>query len=172
MRIAIRRGAGITAIAMDLKNFSSSETLHLRLAIEGGFTDPNNPGNFTGGLYATSTSVSLVSGTDWTHVVFSLLPGDLTPVSGLSGVTGNNVMAALGNVLELRVLNSAVTDWNGLKIDATLGIDNIQAVPLPPPVALLASGLVVLVPRRRLQPPRHDSAGIRRVIRVSLPATA
>jgi len=138
-------GAGITAIAMDLKNFSSTETLNLRLALEGGISA------LVGGLFATSTSVPLQSGSDWTRVVFSLAPGDLVPVSGRSGVTGNDVMAALGNVVELRLLNSADPDWTGLPVSATLGIDNIHVVPLPPTLALFGSGLVVLLARRRKQ---------------------
>jgi hypothetical protein len=136
--------AGITAIAMDLKNLSSSEPLQIRLAIEGGFLDPVNPGSFIGGLFATSANISLEAGTGWTHAVFSLLPAALTPVSGRSGVTGNDVLAALGNVTELRLLNSELPDWNGLPVSATLGIDNIQAVPLPPTALLFGSGLLGL----------------------------
>ena len=135
-------GAGVTAIAMDLNNISSSETLNPRLAINGGFL---------GGLFATSASATLDSGSGWTHMEFSLLPGDLVPVSGRSGVTGNDVMAALGNVLELRLLNSATADWNGLPVSATLGIDNITAVPLPSALVLFASGLVALLAKRRRQ---------------------
>lgn len=135
--------AGITAIAMDLKNFSSTETLNLRLAIEGGTTVD------VGGLFATQSSISLASGSDWTHVVFSLAPADLVPVSGNSGVTGNDVMAALGNVVELRLLNSATPDWAGTPVGATLGIDNIHVVPLPPALGLFGSGLAVFLTRRR-----------------------
>jgi hypothetical protein len=131
-------GAGIAAIAMDLKNVSSTETVNLRLALEGG------PNALVGGLFATSTSVPLESGSDWTRAVFSLAPGDLVPVSGRSGVTGNDVMAALGNVVELRLLNSADPDWTGLPVSATLGIDNITAVPLPPAALLFGSGLAGL----------------------------
>ena len=141
--------AGITAIAMGLSNISSNETLNLRLAINGGFLDSSI--NFIGGLFATSASATLDSGSGWTHMVFPLLPGDLVPVSGQSGVTGNEVMVALGNVLELRLLNSATPDWNGLPVSATLGIDNITAVPLPPALVLFASGLVVLLAKRRKQ---------------------
>ena len=137
-------GAGITAIALDVSNIASSAPLNLRLAIDGGFSDPDNPGSFIGGLFATSASISLEAGTGWTHAVFSLLPAALTPVSGRSGVTGNDVLAALGNVTELRLLNSELPDWNGLPVSATLGIDNIQAVPLPPTALLFGSGLLGL----------------------------
>ena len=109
--------AGITAIAMDVNNIGSSETLSLRLAINGGFLDAGF--NFIGGLFVTSASATLDSGSGWTHTVFPLLPGDLVPVSGRSGVTGNDVTAALGNVTELRLLNSATPDWNGLPVSAT-----------------------------------------------------
>jgi len=128
---------------------SFSETLNPRLAINGGFLDSSF--NFIGGLFATSAGATLDSGSGWTHRVFSLLPGDLVPVSGRSGVTGNDVMVALGNVLELRLLNNATADWNGLPLSATLGIDNITAVPLPPALVLFASGLVALLAKRRRQ---------------------
>jgi hypothetical protein len=131
--------AGITAIAVDLNNFGSDEVLNLRLGIDG----------LVGGLFATTAAVSLDSGSGWVHAVFSLAPGDLTPVSGQSNVTGYDAMAALGSVRELRILNSAVPDWNGLKVSATLGIDNIRAVPLPPAAALFGSGLLALLTRRR-----------------------
>ena len=134
---------------MDLENISSSEALNLRLAINGGFRDPSF--NFIGGVFATSASISLDSGSGWTRAVFSLLPGDLVSVSGGIGgnTTGNDVQASLANVLELRLLNSASPDWNGLPVAATLGIDNILAVPLPPALALFGSGLLVLLARRR-----------------------
>ena len=76
--------------------------------------------------------------------MFSLTSGDLVAVSGNSGVTGNGVMAALGNVVELRLLNSVNPDWTGAPVTATLGIDNISAVvvPLPPAFLLLGSGLI------------------------------
>jgi hypothetical protein len=142
--------AGITAIAMDLKNISSSEALNLRLAINGG-SGPSF--NVIGGVFAASASISLDSDSGWTRAVFSLLPGDLIPISGGIGgnTAGNDVQATLANVLELRLLNSATPDWSGLPVAATLGIDNIRAVPLPPALALFGSGLVALLARRRRQ---------------------
>jgi len=141
--------AGVTGIAMDVKNIGSSEALNLRLAVNGGFRDASF--NFIGGVFATSASASLASGSDWTRVVFSLTPGDLVPVDGArsSNVTGNNVQATLANVLELRLLNSAAPDWAGFPVAATLGVDNIHAVPLPPALALFGSGLLVLLAGRR-----------------------
>lgn len=145
--------AGVTAIAVDLKNLSVSETLHLRLAIDGGSYTTSI--DFIGGKFATAASISLAPGSDWTRVVFSLLPGDLIPVCSPGPICslGNDVQATLADVTELRLLNSEIPDWNGLQVVGTLGFDNIQAltVPLPPSLALFGSGLVVLVTRRRNQ---------------------
>jgi hypothetical protein len=139
---------GITSIAMDLKNFGAtgSEPLVIRLAINGGFTDPNNLGNVIGGLFATSASVSPIGGSGWIHAVFSLNPDDLVPVSGKVGLTGNDVLASLGNVKQLRILNSSTADWSGQPAIAMLGIDNITAgVPLPPALLLFSSGFMCLL---------------------------
>ena len=143
--------AGITAIAMDVKNFSPNEVLNLRLGINGGFVDSTGT-SIIGGTFTTSI-ISLVSSPNWTRVVFSLLPGDLiaSDVGKSSNTPGNDVQATLANVWELRLLNSATASWAGAPVTATLGVDNIQAVPLPPALALFASGLVVLLPRRRKQ---------------------
>jgi hypothetical protein len=143
--------AGITAITMDVNNFSSSEVLNLRLGLNGGFVDPTGT-SIIGGVFSTSASI-LESGSGWTRITFSLRPEDLIAVTpGLSSNTpGNNVQATLANVLELRLLNSASPDWNGLPVTATLGIDNIHAVPLPPALTLFASGLAVFLTRWRKQ---------------------
>lgn len=140
--------AGITGIAMDIKNISSDAALNLRLAINGGFIDSSF--NSIGGLFSTVASVTLDSGSEWTHVVFSLRPEDLVAVIGQSNANPNNdVMAALANVTELRLLNSPAPDWNGQKVTATVGFDNITAVPLPPSLLLFTSGFVALLIKRR-----------------------
>ncbi len=129
--------AGTTSIAFDVNNISSREVLNLRLAINGGFLDSSF--NFIDGLFATAASVSLDCGSGG---LFSLPPGDLTAISGQSGSTSNDVLAALGNVTELLLLNSINPDWTGQLVAVTLGIDNITAVvvPLPPTVLLFVSG--------------------------------
>lgn len=145
--------AGITAIAMDVRNFTPGETLDLRLGINGFDSFVT-----VGGLFATSDSVSLTSDSGWAHAVFSLLPGDLVPVSGRSGVTGNDVLATLGNVTELRLLNSAAPSWTGDPVTATLGVDNIRVVPLPPALWLFLSALPGLWALQR-RPRRNGGRG-------------
>lgn len=133
---------------MDLKYFSPIQVLNMRLAVNGGFGPSTS---MTGGVFTSAASISLDSGSGRTQAVFSLLPGDLISISGGRGgnTTGNDVQATLANVLELRLLNCATPDWSSLRATATLGVDNLYAVPLPPTLALFGSGLVVLLPRRR-----------------------
>ena len=144
--------AGITAIAMDVKNFCPCDPLNLRLGINASVVDPTGT-SILGGTFATAASVSLDSSSGWTRVVFSLRPEDLIAVDSARGnyVTGNDVQITLANVNELRLMNNDPLnpDWNGLPITSRLGVDNIQAIPLPPALALFCSGIVVLLTRRR-----------------------
>jgi len=144
--------AGITAIAMDVKNFCPCEPLNLRVGINASVADPTGT-QIIGGTFTTSASFSLDSSSGWTRVVFSLRPEDLVAVDPARGnyVMGNDVMVTLANVNELRLMNNDPLnpDWNGLPITSRLGVDNIQVVPLPPALALFASGLGVLLTRRR-----------------------
>jgi hypothetical protein len=141
--------AGITAIAMDLKNFSTDEVLNMRLAINGGTGISTN---VIGGVFISNSISSLNVGSGWTRAVFSLLPSDLIAISGGIGgnTAGNDVAATLANVKELRLLNSATDNWAGNPVTATVGVDNIQAVPLPPAIALFGSALALLLGQRKL----------------------
>lgn len=139
--------AGVTSISMDVINLGT-DPLDLTLAVNGGVIDPVT-GVTTGGLFATTTSVTLDPGSGWTTVVFSFLASDFTAVSGKSGETGKDINATLANVTELRIINSNTPSWNGTPVVATLGIDNITAVPLPAAVWMFASGLVMLGAFRR-----------------------
>ena len=145
--------AGITAIAMDLKNFSNSEILNMRLAIDGG-TGTTTTG-ITGGVFISNSIRRLDVGGGWNRAVFSLLPSDLIAISGGIGgnTAGNDVAATLANVQELRLLNSVADSWSGLPATASLGVDNITAVPLPAALALFGSALLALVLGRRKKPP-------------------
>ena len=140
--------AGITAIAMDLKNFSTTEILNMRLAINGGTGISTD---VTGGVFISDSISRLDVGGGWTRAVFSLLPSDLIAISGgIGGNTfGNDVAATLANVQELRLLNSATDSWAGNPVTATVGVDNIQAVPLPPAIALFGSALALLLGQRK-----------------------
>ena len=150
--------ADVTAITLDVKNFSSSVPLNLRLGINGGFVDPTGT-SIIGGTFVTSGRIVLNSGSDWTRVLFMVRSSDFVSVlpGRSSNTAGNDILATLSNVTELRILNSELPDWNGLPVDATLGVDNIAAriqataVPLPPALALFGPGLIALMTIARKQ---------------------
>ena len=103
------------AIGAFVRNFGST-TLTMRIAIDG-----------PGGWFASTNAAAhtLIPGTDWTWVVFSLDPADLTNTFGQGG---NNVAATLADVTELRILNSAAPNFRADTSIANAGVDNITAL--------------------------------------------
>ena len=131
---------GVTAIAMDLKNLGANP-LSMRIALKQGLAK-TSPG------YASTNSFSLPVGSGWQHVVFSLDPSALTAL----GTSPPTLSALLANVAELRILSATAPNLDGDAIAATVGIDNITAIPEPTTLSLLvACGLCFLasVHRRR-----------------------
>ena len=122
--------AGVTAIEMDLRNFSATD-LSVRLLFEDPAAGP--PLN----VAATSFAASLPAGSDWVRVRFPIAPDDLTAVEG-------DVTAALTGTTVLRIFHNTAADFPPPPIEALLGVDNIAAVPEPSGVALLTSGLGLL----------------------------
>jgi hypothetical protein len=124
---------GLTAITMDVDNFGGS-ALDLRLQLSS-----------LGATAYTTSAVSVPAGSGWQHVTFSLLPSALT----------GSVAVVLGGVTELRLYHgtSAAVD-----VAASLGIDNITAVPEPGRALSLCAGLLALAGiarRRRLRTDRR-----------------
>lgn len=125
--------AGITSIAMDLRNFGPADvTLWLLLAGPFGATGPEN-------VAVSLDSAPLAAGGEWTRVTFSLLPGDLNVLLGTAA-------DALTQATELRMFHSAIPVFAGPPnssppVSAQVGVDNIQAVPEPASLSLLVVGL-------------------------------
>ena len=129
--------AGVTAIAADVNNLGSTD-LDLRIAF----------GNASNSWYASTDSVALSAGSGWQNVVF-----DLSQVSFLPSSAGSDdLTTTLGGVTELRILSSALLPTvgsggsggaRGDVIAATLGIDNITAIPEPSTMVL--SGFAVCI---------------------------
>ena len=115
--------AGVTEVAMDLRNGSFSGTLPMRIAIREG-----TAASITAG-YASTTAFSLPNDLQWHHAVFSLAPGSLTPIDSPQPLASD-----LANVLDFRLLSSASPATMGDAISqGGFYVDNIRAVPPPAP---------------------------------------
>ena len=122
--------AGITQIAMDVRNFGETE-LALRLLFE----DPvvGVPSN-----QAFSTdAIAVPAGGGWTHIAFPVTPAALSAALG-------TVDAALSGATEIRIFHSTANDYPGESIAAQLGVDNIRAAPEPGGAALAAFAVAAL----------------------------
>ena len=127
-------GNGVTSIELDLKNFGINP-----LSIRFTFNGP-------GGAFSTTNAFSLPAGgagAPWMHAALQITAADLTAVGG------TDAAATLANVSELRLLHNDVPSFVGGTIDAQIGVDNIQAVPEPATLSLLALGGMALLRRRR-----------------------
>lgn len=127
--------AGVTSISAQMANFGDTD-MFMRLAIEG-----------AGSRYGSADAFFLPADGLWYDVVFSLAAGDLVDIG--SGVELDIVLA---NVDVLRILSAeAGPAYQGDRIEAVLGLDNIAAtaVPLPAALWLFAGALMGLAGTRR-----------------------
>jgi hypothetical protein len=138
-------GAGIGAIAMDLRNFGGVD-LTVRLYFEDPIPGP--PLNEA----VTTAGVLLPAGGDWVHALFPIGAGDLTVLQG-------DAATLLANTTVLRIFHGDAPDFPPEPVAGQLGIDNIQAIPEPATVALMALGLgVVALQVRRRRPQARCSS--------------
>ncbi|HUI05406.1 MAG TPA: hypothetical protein VL486_00210 [Verrucomicrobiae bacterium] len=121
--------AGIGSVAMDLNNFTA-QPLSIRLAFFLSRT--------TG--FVTTTPISLAADSGWQHATFALTAANFTAI-GSPGDFGTLLSNFTG---QLRILDSSSPSLAGDSVSATLGIDNVQAIPEPGTLALVAVGLVML----------------------------
>jgi hypothetical protein len=118
--------AGVTGIAMDLKNLGTTD-LTIRLLFENPIPGPPTD------EAVTTFGASLPAGAGWSHFSFPISPSSLTTIFG-------NVNALLSNTTVLRIINaSGATEADTLQ--GVLGVDNIQAV--PEPATFLLAGLAL-----------------------------
>jgi hypothetical protein len=127
--------AGVSSIAMDLRNLGNT-SLTIRLLFENPTTGAPTD------IATTNTSFVLAPGGNWTHVVFPILPANLTALAGSSSVV-------LSNTTLLRIYHSPTATFPGPAVVGQLGVDNIQAVPEPATIAALACGVAAMLKRRR-----------------------
>lgn len=128
--------AGVTALTLDAFNFGPAD-LSLRLLFDG-----SDGTNFARAW--STTAVLLPAGSGWQPLRFAITPADLT-VEG-----GGSVTLALTQTYSIRLFHGTASDFPGGVVAATLGIDNVTAVPEPAAGLLMALGLgAVLWLRRR-----------------------
>ena len=128
--------SGVPSIAVDLNNLGTSE-LTMRLS----FRDTGGAG---GGGFITSDSITLAPGGGWQNMVFDL--SDLVSIGTLVPQA-----AFMTNVMQMRILHAPTpSTLLGEEVAATLGVDNIAAIPEPAAAFLGSLGVLALLRRRRV----------------------
>ena len=138
---------GMTSVDFDLNNFGP-DPLSLRVTL---FTPGCNLGPFTCTAWTSTVATALASGSGWVTASFSLDEADLTRVFGTETYADS-----IQNVERLLIRHDDGTpDPPGTPtpVDATLGIDNVTALPEPGTLAGLAAGALALVALRRRRGP-------------------
>ncbi len=126
----------VTALAMDLNNMGDTD-LALRVMVT----------TRSDGRWVSTNPLNLAAVSDWQHVIFSLAESDLTQVEGSGTWQG-----AMSDVVRWAIRHDPIgpdSHGNSPSIDATLGIDNITAVPEPATMSLLLCGAGLLLRRKR-----------------------
>ena len=127
--------AGVTGIRFDTRH-NDGPDLRLRIAFEG-----------PGGRFALAEPIALGAASGWVTHQISLVENLFQHLGGGSG----SWAATMGDVSATRLLSSASPSWLGDSVAASVSFDNIQAIPEPRMISLLAGLFVLgLLFRRRL----------------------
>ena len=131
--------AGVTAIQVDMKNFSvSGADLEMRLLIPFG----------GGGDFTSTLSQTVPADGAWHTLTFGLTAADLVQVGGV-GSDLNTTLQGVPRILLRHQPGTPTGVGSSPAIAAQLGIDNVLAIPEPATALLLGLGGLVLCKRRR-----------------------
>jgi hypothetical protein len=125
--------AGVTSITTEMANLGPNP-LYMRVAIQDSF----------GSEYGSTTAFPLPADGHWYPVTFDMTASGMSFIQG-----GSSLTTALSNVGVLRILSAKNgPQFIGDTVQATLGADDISAVPEPPitPVVVV---LTLCLARRR-----------------------
>ncbi len=130
--------AEVLAVGFDLNNYGP-ELVALRIALFG-----------PGGTFVTTNEFALDAGSGWTWVEFGLGEADLTCTQDCPGTLAQT-LAGVTRVLLRHDPDPISTPGQSNAVIATLGVDNVTALPEPGSLPLIAAGLALLActPRRR-----------------------
>ncbi len=130
--------AGVTAVEVDMANFGAVP-LEMRVFLCG------PTGCFTDG-FSTTLAQALPADGVWHSLVFDISPAAFTAVGGIDPV------AALQGVTQFMFRHDAGEPsgaGGSTEVEALVGVDNVQAVPEPTTITLLALGALCLLRRRK-----------------------
>ncbi|MEA2553376.1 MAG: hypothetical protein QOJ65_1552 [Fimbriimonadaceae bacterium] len=131
-------GGGVTTLTMALNNFGDTE-LHLRILFE-----KVAPGSGPTDVAGSTDAFVIAPHSGWVNATFDVTPGALTSLLG-------SVDNALSDATVIRLYhNSAGPGFPPGDIAASLGVDNIRAVPEPGTLTAFLVGGAIMA-RRRLK---------------------
>ena len=146
--------AGVGGIEVDFKNLGAS-TLSMRLA----FKEVTG-----GGGYVSSEPFFVEPDGAWHHARFDLTASAFTSIGAQISFADE-----LKNIAELRIIHHRAATPNSLNGDteaASVGIDNIRAVPEPSCAVLTLLAGVLTVRRRARRRPRAEEQGTSGTLRL------
>ena len=116
-------GAGVTGISLYFNN-TGSNAVTMRLGFFGADS-----------TFSTQQGFSINPGSGWQEFSFDLTADDVVLLTGSASFA-----EGFANIVEMRILSSANPAFSGDLIAATVGVDNITAIPEPSSIFLLLMG--------------------------------
>ncbi len=122
--------AGVGALIFDLNNFGP-DPVALRITLFG-----------VGGSFTSTTEAVLASGSGWVSIGFGVSETELTRTQGVGTLA--QTLANVNTLLIRHDSDPISPPGQGNPVTATLGIDNVTAVPEPGSALLVVAGLAAL----------------------------